>query len=299
MTILVTNDSLGRGIEQAGSALGQALGMRGQRLYQKEMMEEERNRQENINRSQLGALEQALAAIQPDAAPEAQFSTLLNALNQSGVAVSPEMALNYFKALQATNKQNAEPKRPPEDIASFKENQKLLAGIAADAKTASRLLENADAIEEAIKSGKAAGPGLKGVSKKVVRWLTGSGAPPEEQLLETERKNALLALGDLKGIRLTDAKLRFIEESLFNPNKSQEANLQAFNLYKQALNDRITYLQGARELAQSQPELLYDPTFSLRIQDQISPNGQSNITETETFNPKTFADLVRQRRKKQ
>lgn len=299
MVILLQNDTLGQGIGQAASALGSALQQRGMQQQKLNLAEKERERQEQAQLNQIGALQQAFEAIESDSDPADQFSALLGALKQANVPLDPNTALNFYKTFgDVTKKRASEGQRTPEERTTFKENQKLLAGIAADAKTASNLMQNLDTIEGAIESGNISGPGLKGKSKRVARWLTGKGAPPEEQTLDTERKNAILALGDLKGIRLTDTKLRFIEDSLFNPEKSLDQNREAFRLYKQALKQRVDYLNKARELTKENEDILYDPTFSVRLQELTTPSGAEEVSESATITPGTFADLVRQRRGK-
>lgn len=300
MSLFYQNPGIGPGISALGEALGGSLQNLGQNKFQLGLKEIARQRGEESQLNQLSAFKNAAQTLSADQSPEEQFSAFLSSLQESNVPLDFNTALKAMETLQkgqaTEQKRNA---RSPEERTTFNQNQKLLAGISADAKTAQNLLQNVDDIESAIKSKNISGPGFQGAAARTGRWLSGKGPPPEEQTLDTERKNAILALGDLKGIRLTDTKLRFIEDSLFNPNKSVEQNLEALRLYKQALNDRVNYLKKAKKLTQENPNILYDPTFSIMIQES-DQNGKETetINASEQLTPESFADLVRQRRGK-
>jgi hypothetical protein len=114
MTILVSNDSLGRGIEQAGSALGQALGMRGQRQYQEQQrqrelsrLESEKEKERERAKTSASILQNTLAALGEDISPMA----LQGALNQAIAQGADPGMVNQMGTLYATL-QKSQPKSP-------------------------------------------------------------------------------------------------------------------------------------------------------------------------------------------
>ncbi len=331
MSIQVFEHPLAQGIRGLGSSLGDALDQQGQRAFKQKQLAQERGfkkgligeerqfkreetaderrykegQEEEQRGRQFEQLSALAAATQVASQTEGDWYAKNSAFNESlqnaGIPIDPQLSLNYMKAFgDVEAKKQKAGERTPVERQTFKENQKLTSGMAADAKTAKALYKDIDILTKAIESPQISGPGLKGNMKRAYRWMTSAGQPGDEQTLETLRKNAIFKLGDLKGIRITDTKLRFLEESLFNPKKSKEANREALRIYRDTLEKTMSYPQRIEEMMSDDPEALYDPTFSIRLED-ITPQGiqEASVTEQDQGSvAQSFAERVRARGKK-
>lgn len=216
-------------------------------------------------------------------------SEQMNAL-LSTPGISQEDQKLYFEGLKA--KKASEPKPLASDPiarANLNSNRKLVSGILHDSRKSESLLKEAEGVLNAIESGDVRGQGLKGMGTSTLRFLTGRGTTKDEQRLDTIRKRTLIEMGDLKGIRLTDTKLRMMQDALFAPGKSQEANLEAYRLFVNVLKERVAYAKKAKQILSENPNALYEPDFGIQLEETLEDIGP---TENMSFDAqKTFDNL--------
>lgn len=273
---------LAEGITSIGSAFSQALQKRGALQDQNE---------------QMNALQKAMSAVNPDDPLTTQMSAFQSALSQSGSSVSPKTALEYMKLLGEQNKRKSQV--DPVKRGQYNQNAKLVAGLQGDARKALPLLKEAQNVLEAITSNKLPGTGIGGLAANIGNYFK-SKSPKEIQTLKSIAKRTLIDLGDTKGIRLTDSKLRMLEDNLFNPNKSPEENLEAFRLWYDTVQKYALYPQAMQQVLQQNPEAIYDPLLEdtiLNLTEQLVAE-QGSIFKEERKEANSFADLVRKRKKK-
>lgn len=274
--VLPERTGIGKGLSSGMDALQEAFKTSGDRRYAESQAEQQRNRQQ----VQIGALGQALSAAQQETDPIARMSAFQNALAQTGVSLPPETAMNYLKSISEAQKSASDPIRAAEERQTHKTNQTLVAGLAADSRVAKGLYSDIEKLSSAIEGGKLRGPGLPGDVTKAFRWMSGKGRPGDEQTIDTLRKEALMQLGSLKGIRLTDLKLRFLEDSLFNPQKSLAENREALRIYKDTLERKMSYPERVKQLLKENPNAMHDPMFSINVDSLLEPNKDDWVAPT-------------------
>ncbi len=203
-----------------------------------------------------GAFQQAQERKAGEAKEERQFARQKE-LQQSAFEQQKDLIRERTKAQEKTD---------PEIKQTINANKKLISGIRSDAKKAKSLLRESEGVESAITSGNVLGEGAGALARSAFRWIKGQTTTKDEQRLDTVRKRSLIELGDTKGIRLTDAKLRLLEESLFKKGKSEEANLEAYRIWKDTLQERIIYADVVNELTQEE-NAFRDPALEQKILD--------------------------------
>lgn len=262
MAIVTRNDSLGRGISQAGGALAGALQQRAQQRLQTQQQQQEQEEQQQKEEQQQGDFNNLLTFFEGQGG---ELGALGSALKESGVTL--EMATPIIKSYmdRAGKAEKAQPVSVT-DRETYKTNQQLVSGVAHDTKMAESLLKNANNIEKAILSPKVPGGGVFGKAQKYVQEKFNI-TPKEVQTLISMQKKTLLEMGDTKGIRLTDTKLKYLQDNLWDPSKSVEQNMEAFRIWKETLEEYITYSKSLSEIVGGDSKAMFDPTLSLRVQD--------------------------------
>lgn len=284
--IVFNDQGIGPGIASFGSSLGQALAFRGKENQKKEQ-----------NTQQMSALQDAFSSVNPDAPITEQMGAFQQALVDSGASVTPDTALNYMKLLGAKNSQNK--KVDPIQRGQHNTNLKFVAGLQGDARKAMPLLKESASVLEAIKSGNLPGTGAGGVYQGIKNFMF-SQSPKEIQTLKTMAKRTLIDLGDTKGVRLTDSKLRMLEQNLFNPNKSEAENLEAYRTWVNLLQDYVTYPEALKVILEKNPDSIYDPLLEdtvMNLADQLK-SQRGSLGDQLPQQPSSFADLVRKKYKK-
>lgn len=97
-----------------------------------------------------------------------------------------------------------------------------------------------------------------------------------EQIIASITKDALLKSGDLTGIRLTDAKLRYMEAALPSPFKSKEANIAATDLLEKRLMLQAATLEAQDELdieIEEEGRKLYPADYTKRLEKKLDDMG--------------------------
>lgn len=278
MAIVYQKDAgLGQGITALGQALSQGLSQYGQSQYQTALQKatEERDRQKNISYGT--AVSEAFEGLTQDSSEIEWASAFTNAM-KSGVPV--DVVKSFAETMKAIKP--SKDSINPADKINYNNNIKLFSGISSDAKKSAALLTEAEPLLKAIKSGNLPGRGVLGdISEKWNELFNSS--PKEVQLLKTLAKRTLIDMGDTKGMRLTDAKLRLLEDNLFNPRKSPQENEEAFRLWYDSLNRYQLYNQVAKELYNNNPNILYDPLFEdtimTYVESIIDSSSDSGLNE--------------------
>lgn len=284
---LPESGGLASGLNKLMQGLAPGLQQAGQINLQQRQQQQERQRQQQYGT----ILGQALGQLPENASPM-QITQALNTALEQGVPI--EMVAQYGKTIQGLQPPSQKPqtqKIDQSDKTTYKENVKLLANIQQDARKVSSLANEADNLLKAIESKRYPGKGILAPLKEGW-WNFWGQFPKEMQLIKSMTKQSLLAMGDLKGIRLTDAKLRFMQDNLFNENKSEEENLEAFRLWKDTIGQYRKYADNARGLIESDENALYNPLFGNLIEENMgetSPAQESSVQQTAPSTPKKGA----------
>jgi uncharacterized protein YfkK (UPF0435 family) len=279
--IFQSDKGLNNAILGVGDAFAQAINKRGQEQQQL---------------GEMDALQQAMSSINPEDSLVEQMSAFQSALSQSGKRVNPQTALGYMKLLgeQSKRKNQVDPVKRGQ----YNQNAKLIASIQGYARKAKPLLDEAENVFNAITSDKVPGAGAGGAVSRFGNWLTGK-TPKEVQTLKSIAKRSLIDLGDTKGMRgLTTPKLALLEDNLFNPNKSMQENMEAFRLWYDLVKQGSLYPQAVQQILEEDPAALYDPLLEDRVSnltEQLSANMPSPFGQKKE---QSFADIVREKRKK-
>lgn len=289
--IIEDMSGLSQGIAGAGSALAQALQYRAQQNQQQEALKTFQDElilspddPNALSRAFAKALSAGgnrtdlmmLADQHQQVRKQNAFRTAFDiAMDAGGMAT--EGGQHAF--LQAYSREGGDPlpamkyfsdynKIDPEKKSTYNQNQKMIAGISSDAKKAKSMLKESDNVLAAIQSRKLPGRGIMGSITENIYDLFNA-APKEVQRLKSIAKRSILEMGDLKGFRLTDQKLKFLEDNLFNPRKSREENEEAFRLWRDLLQDYVNYEGAVSQILSEDKDAIYDPTLESRISDVL------------------------------
>lgn len=150
-----------------------------------------------------------------------------------------------------------------------KENVKMINDITAEARQAKNIIKGIDKQRELINTGKTSD----------FKQFIGKEFPTFRRFLENPEstENRALALNDMKGAvslfgggaRFTDAKLRFIMDTLANPGATKEQQLAALNGFEEIMRSKLVAEQALRRIREQNPgkNLKFIPGLSLKMND--------------------------------
>jgi len=231
------------GIGAAGSTLGQALMQRAllDRQQQSQIASEERalGRQ----KSQATALGSVLKQFQPQEGQpwdQDRIGNFMVEALQSGADFG-----DVLKAVNTIQSPQLKAKAPPKSVLD-REQEKGLAKYILDARqkasTANELLGQFPDLMQAINSPELEQQNFlqRAFKSAATKLPFGQGVTlnPEEQTIATMSKQLVTELSNLKGLRLTDPKLKWLENATVQVGKTPEANRKAasiaFDLFRLA-----------------------------------------------------------------
>lgn len=231
------------GIGAAGSILGNALMQKNQEARENQRLIEAEQRkiqqQKDFDKYRGSIYSDALANANELgydlSTPEGQFQFLGEYAKLGGNA-DP---MDLIKTQAAERIANLKPSNTPKPTITQKRNQESAADwvnqVRDEGFQAQQALKDLPQLEQAIYS-----PNLEN-QNFLNRWVTGLAnkagvAGPimnaEEQVIATYGKSLVTDLSNLKGLRLTDTKLRWLENAVPAVGKTPEANKQAFKIVK-------------------------------------------------------------------
>lgn len=183
-----------------------------------------------------------------------------------------------------------------------KENVKLINDITSEAREAKKVLKGLERQKELIQTGKTSD----------VKQFIGKQFPSMRRWLENPESTELraLALNDLKGAvslfgggtRFTDAKLRFVMDTISNPGATQEQQLAALEGFEDVMRSKLISEQALRKIREQNPNknLKFIPGLSLKlndflddIPDEIQPS--LGIQQAQQISPEVAAEVLRLR----
>lgn len=238
------------GIGAAGSILGNALMQKNlEQLQNQRQLELEQRQDQRILEAeqrkiqQQQQLSQQKGTLLSNALEGADLSTpegmvaFAQKLSQSGGEIDP---LEFLKTLTSERiAMNKPSSSQPKPSIFDKKQQEAAADYIIRARqegaSASQLLRELPQLEQAINSPELADQNfLNRFITAQAQKLPGGGAllNDQEQTIASFGKTLVTDLSNLKGLRLTDAKLRWLENAVPGVGKSPEANRRAFQIVK-------------------------------------------------------------------
>lgn len=211
--------------------------------------------------------------------PEGMATLTKNALL---MGVPSDVVSEGFKGLKS-----GERKRSSTELYQYKVNSKAVAEYGHSSNVAKDLLSESQNVFDAITSGKLPGPSPLGKAAVWAKGLFGFG-PKEIQTLITMQKKTI---ADLKGLggRVTNAQLKLLQESTWDPNKSEEQNLEAYRIWQKTLHEIASKSDAIDRILSENPDAIYSPNFENLISEFTEEPSKGEMA-VEDFPPPS-ADL--------
>lgn len=264
------------GIRAGGSALAQAMMQKNmENLQNRRQIEAEQRQQAFLKEKEARALEQnkvrgsALASALDNYTGEnkEEFDALSFMKNALNAGASVEDVMNASRMMASKTSAKAAPKTQYEQVQA-KDNMKYLSHIRQQAQTANDLLRVWPDLEKAIND-----PSLENQSDLTRMYKAAAAKMPigqgvtlnePEQAIASYSKQIITGITDLKGIRLSDAKLKWLANATVEVGKTPEANRKAAQINKDFLQIQSLRAPIAEQIIRNN-----DNEIPANIQEQV------------------------------
>lgn len=259
------------GLGAAGNAIGGAFLQKAlmDRQQNMQLQNEERLRNQQIQNSQtLGTTLNDLMPAEGQQWDQDRIASFMSQALQNGASIGD--IVETIKGLQSQQKTRSNAVTPfTREMA--KKNVNLLNSYTENGKVAKEMLSTWDELDKAIndpeRSDNTAIRALKNLPGASVTYGAG------DQTIANYGKQVITNFTNMKNLRLTDAKLRWLESIAPAPWKSKEANAQASAYFKRFAQIQEAYGDIADNLANSYAEAGLDlpNNFNSLVEKAVEP----------------------------
>lgn len=258
------------GLGAAGNAIGGAFMQRAMmdRQLQQQRDEQERLRNQQIQNSQtLGTTLKDFLPAEGQQWNQDRIASFMASALESGASMSD--ILNSIKGLQAGQAKPGQQSVFAKELA--KKNVALLSEYTKGGRKAQDMLGMIDSVKEAINDPERFDNFISRSAAAIPGAEAFYGA--SNQVLNNFSKEFITGFTDLKGLRLTDAKLRWLRGITPSPEKTKEANNVALSNITRLLQIQEAYGDIARNLSEGylQAGLDVPPNFESLVEDAVKP----------------------------
>lgn len=259
------------GLGAASQAIGNAYLQRSMMDLQQQKQREEEARQRQLLQKGYSALGQTLQEFAPKAPgeiwDESRIANFMSTALESGASMND--IVNAIKAFQTQKKPAAA--QSPFSREMAKKNVKMLEEYREKGQTAKDMLARWDTLDAAINDPERA----DNIAARTLKSIPGASLTygPSDQTIQTFAKELITNFSNQKGLRLTDAKLRWLESVAPAPWKSREANQEASAHFKRLAQISEAYGDISSNLSNAYAEAGLDlpPNFDKILDDAIKP----------------------------
>lgn len=275
------------GLGQASNAIGGAYMQKAllDSQQQRQRTDEERIRNRQIQDSQtLGTTLRDLQPAEGQQWDQDRIASFMTQALENGMPISD--ILSSIKGLEA-----ARPKAQSIQQTTFskqigKQNADLLSEYSAQGKVAKNMLSNWDELDKSINDPER----FENPAMRSLKMIPGASVnySPSDQTIATYGKEIITNFTNMKNLRLTDAKLRWLESIAPAPWKSKEANLQASAHFKRMAQIQEAYGDVASNIANAYVNAGLDvpANYDKLVEDAVEPLRQEidNLYKESTKN---------------
>jgi hypothetical protein len=272
-----------KGIQQGIGTLGQALMQRGQKKQQEasqvalEQRAQERklaDEQRAMEQQKLGSqtLGKTLSEMQPKEGEQWDQNRVNQFMTQALQQGAPvKDVLESVKSIQAGQPKVGSAANTPFNKQMAKTNVEYLTKTKESGRVAKEMLETWDDLDAAILDPERS-------SNAVARTLKSTPAASlfyskSDQILATKAKEVITNFTNMKGLRLSDAKLKWLESIAMSPSKTTEANMEASQYFKRIAQIQNAYGDISSSMADSYAKAGLDlpPNFQQLVDEAVQP----------------------------
>jgi hypothetical protein len=263
------------GLGSAGQAIGNASMQRSLMDLQQQKTREEEDRQRGIQQKAYSTLGKTLEEFSPKQPGEIwddnRTSAFMAKALESGASMTDIM--NLIKGMQ-TQKKSPNVAQTPFTKELAKKNVNLLNKYTDHGRKAKEMLGSVDALQGAVTDPER----WDNIAARALKMMPGAdlGYGSSDQIMSNFSKEFVTNFSGIEGLRLTDAKLKWIAGVPPSPYKSREANITSLANVERLLQIQDAYGNVARGIANSYLEAGLDvpPNFEKLVEDAIEPLRQ-------------------------
>jgi len=260
------------GLGAAGNSIGGAMMQKAlmDSQQKRQLSEEERLRNQQIQNSQtLGTTLKDLMPAEGQQWDQDRIASFMSQALESGASISD--VLSSIKGLESGRPKTTAPAQTPFSRQIGKKNADLLGEYSAQGKTAKNMLSNWDELDTAINDPER----FENAAMRSTKMLPGASVAysPSDQTIATYGKEIITNFTNMKNLRLTDAKLRWLEGIAPAPWKSKEANLQASAHFKRLAQIQEAYGDVASNIANAYVDAGLDvpANYDKLVEEAVEP----------------------------
>ena len=260
------------GLGAAGDALGSAFMKKSMMELQQRQQKESEDRQKEEQKKVSGALGQTLQEFMPTQEGESwdqnRVASFMSKALESGASMND--IINTVKLFQSQQKQ-ATPVQTPFAKEMAKTNVGLIKSLGEQGRKAKELLGTWDELDSAIVDPSR----FENFALRGLKQLPGASSQysASDNTISAYGKEIISNFTNMKNLRLTDAKLKWLEGIAPAPWKSMEANKEASAYFKRVAQIQNAYGDIASNMANAYTEAGLDiPTnFEKLLEDAVEP----------------------------